>query len=51
MTDQEFVFMIIATGVALVLLFGKGDGFRPKIQRARAAADKAQRQRNGTPGP
>jgi hypothetical protein len=44
MTDQEFIFMIVATGVALVLFFGKGDGFRPKIQRARAAAEKEKRQ-------
>ena len=45
MTDQELIFMIVAMGVALILFFGKGDGFRPKIQRARAAAEKAQRQK------
>jgi len=40
MTTQMFVMTVVFPAIGLFLLFGKGDGFRPKIQRAREAAAK-----------
>ncbi len=40
MTSQEYILILVLAAVGLFLFLGKGDGFRPKIQRARSAAAK-----------